>query len=254
MAVANPYQSPETTHFYSTDAGAGAPWAQPFVSGHALAVWTTLFLVATVVLQVFASGISVTSLYIIRHNIASGTGVNIFGQGHILLHGMIGFLLLMVFNSIATMAAFLLWIHRVYGNLPALHAAKLRFSPNKAVGVFLVPVLNLFLPLRVVREIWRESDPALLEIGKAEKRNGMKNLRGTSPAIIDAWWVAMLATAFFNLGGRFFQNVGITLGEWRIFISSTICSIAALSAICIVRRIDRFQQRRNEMLAAAETS
>lgn len=238
----NPYQSPETVDFFDAERRAEIPWAQPFVSGHAIAVWLVMFLSATVVLQICAAGISVTSLYVIRRNIAAGGVANIFGEGHVLLHGMMAYLLLMILSSLATIITFVLWVHRTYANLPAIGAKRIRFSPNLAIGMFLVPVLNLFEPLRVVREIWRESDPAGLT-GKA-----MPNGRGPTAAIIDAWWAALLIAAAFNLSGRLFQNVGFSLGEWRMILSSLFCSLAAIMAILIVRRIDVFQQRRYEIM------
>jgi hypothetical protein len=256
----NPYQSPENVEFSDAERQNGIPWARPFVSAHAIAVWTILFLSATVVLQIVGAGISFSTLYFIRENIRAGSAVNIFVSGHTLLYMMLGFLLLMVFNSIATLAAFLLWVHRSYANLPSLGSTQPRFSPGLAIGMFLVPVLNFFQPWRIVHELWRESDPAGLDANTSQQHNATQHQNATqrhsvtprhsaSAAIIDAWWAALLITAAFNLGGRFFQSAGITLGEWRVIISAVVCSIAAICAILIVRRIDIWQQRRHDLLA-----
>lgn len=61
---------------------------------------------------------------------------------------------------------FLIWIYRVHRNLPALGVRRPRFSPRWAVGWFFVPILNLFRPYDVVRELWKESNP---DVGKVSR-------------------------------------------------------------------------------------
>ena len=69
----------------------------------------------------------------------------------------------MIAVFIATVVAFSMWIHRAYANLPALGNPKegLEYSPRWAVGGFFIPIVNLFVPYRAVKEIWVKSDPAV---------------------------------------------------------------------------------------------
>src|SRR6185369_16058382 len=62
---------------------------------------------------------------------------------------------------ITTVVFFLMWIHRAYKNLSALNPAnRLDNSPGWAVGSFFIPFANLFIPYRIVKEIWQKSWPA----------------------------------------------------------------------------------------------
>ena len=58
---------------------------------------------------------------------------------------------------VSTAVAFCLWIHRVSRNLGPLTTEERRFSPRWAVIWWFVPLMQLFLPYQVVREVWRGS-------------------------------------------------------------------------------------------------
>jgi hypothetical protein len=62
-------------------------------------------------------------------------------------------------SSFMTALFFLLWTYRSYRHLSALSDRDLRFSPGWAVGWFFAPIMNLFRPYQVMKEIWEESDP-----------------------------------------------------------------------------------------------
>jgi hypothetical protein len=66
-----------------------------------------------------------------------------------------------------------LWVHRVHRNLPAL-GHQPATSTTMAVAWFFIPVVNLWKPLQVVREIWRSTLPS------------------TSDRILGFWWACWL--------------------------------------------------------------
>src|SRR5688572_7919608 len=90
-----------------------------------------------------------------------------------------------VLALLAGAVAFLRWLRVAYGNLPALGVVP-RFSRAWAVAFFLVPILNLFRPYQVVRELW---------VGST----------GGGAAIVGWWWAAYLVASF--LGARSFTLV-----------------------------------------------
>lgn len=53
-------------------------------------------------------------------------------------------------------AIFIVWVRRLYRNLPALGVNQ-RFKPGWAVGAWFVPFLNLWRPKQIVDEIWKAS-------------------------------------------------------------------------------------------------
>ena len=65
---------------------------------------------------------------------------------------------------------FLLWTYRSYRHLSALSDRDLRFSPGWAVGWFFVPIMNLFRPYQVMKEMWRKSTPERVHPGPGSGR------------------------------------------------------------------------------------
>lgn len=81
-----------------------------------------------------------------------------------------------------TAVFFLLWTYRSYRNLSALSGRDLRFSPGWAVGWYFVPIMNLFRPYQVMKEIWEGSDPEA-----DPSRPGAWEERPVSP-LLPGWW------------------------------------------------------------------
>jgi hypothetical protein len=48
---------------------------------------------------------------------------------------------------------FVIWVHRMQANTFALGVLGLRYTPAWAVGWYFVPIVNLWMPYRVMREI-----------------------------------------------------------------------------------------------------
>jgi hypothetical protein len=124
--------------------------------------------------------------------------------------------------------AFLRWLRVAYGNLPALGAVP-RFGRNWAVAFFVIPILNLFRPYQVVRELWAASG-------------------GGGAAIVGWWWAAYLVASF--LGARSFTLVATAkapgdflMATWVTLAADVCGTLAAALAIAIVRRVDDGQAR-----------
>lgn len=142
---------------------------------------------------------------------------------------MVGALFLLVFLS--TMVLFFMWIHRVHRNLGALGARSLRFSPGWAVGWFFVPVINLFRPHQVVKEIWEESDPQ----------------RGTGSALIGWWWIFWVLSALTSNRATsmylFAEDTDRLLAaSWMAMASDAVEAISSAFTIVLVRSIDTRQE------------
>jgi hypothetical protein len=136
--------------------------------------------------------------------------------------------------SVALLALFIDWVGGSHRNLERLGSRGLHFTPRRAALAFLVPVLNLVLPFFAVAEIWRESDP-----GDAKKS-------WFSPQVL-AWWgftVAAHVAAF--KGARTILAPPGRLDDpasgWEVLAGALVVHIvAALSAVVMVREIDRMQ-------------
>src|SRR5262245_34979065 len=60
---------------------------------------------------------------------------------------------------IAATIVFLVWVHRMIANLPALGSMSCRFTPAGAVWSYFIPIVNLVRGHQVMATIWTESQP-----------------------------------------------------------------------------------------------
>lgn len=65
----------------------------------------------------------------------------------------VGYGVLLILNIVL----FFIWLHRAASNTEALGAKGLESSPGWTVGWFFVPVANLVMPYRAMREVWQAS-------------------------------------------------------------------------------------------------
>jgi hypothetical protein len=151
--------------------------------------------------------------------------------------------LLQVVIFIATAVAFLLWLHRVYRNLPALGAAKPGTTPGWAVGYFFVPFVNLFKPFQVVSEIWRESTPA----PETHEGFGGGSVQSHTAALVGWWWAFWLIASISMLAGERALDKSVTiegmlLASRLIIAAHALFVVAGALAILVVKRIDEMQE------------
>jgi hypothetical protein len=180
--------------------------------------------------------------YPYRFTVDSGESVSLW----FVLIGLNSFLEIVIL--VLTAVFFLMWLYRTYQNLPALKARNLGYTPGWAVGYWFIPIINLFRPFQVVREIWNESDPDFdPELGF------LSNSMGT-PAIISWWWAFWILS---RIGG----NVSNSLADneraikdgsfgFAVIFASVLSVAAAVLAIQIVRNITQRQELRFRKLGA----
>src|SRR5262249_21577010 len=81
---------------------------------------------------------------------------------------------------IAATIVFLVWVHRMIANLPALGSMSCRFTPAGAVGRYFLPIVNLVRGHQVMATIWTESQPPSFN------EHGFSLKRKTT--IVNWWW------------------------------------------------------------------
>ena len=89
--------------------------------------------------------------------------------------------------GIATILAWLAWVHLAYANLLLLGLRKRNY--NGALLCWFVPGLNLFRPYQIVRELWLRSD----------RVNVMANIDPLrTPTEIVLWWLAFMVSVWIR--------------------------------------------------------
>jgi len=85
--------------------------------------------------------------------------------------------------SLASIAAFIvsaiaisMWIYRAHSSLREAGREDLQFSPGWAVGWYFIPLANLVMPFKAMRELWNESHLSADSYG------------GEAPGNLGVWW------------------------------------------------------------------
>jgi predicted Zn finger-like uncharacterized protein len=84
---------------------------------------------------------------------------------------------------------FLVWVNRTVTNCRLLGARGMQFSPNWAVGLWLIPGLNIVLGWSLLQEVWQASDPKNLD-------GARRNWRRQPSSILAMVWCGVFWTCF----------------------------------------------------------
>ncbi|MGO9480325.1 MAG: DUF4328 domain-containing protein [Candidatus Kryptoniota bacterium] len=146
---------------------------------------------------------------------------------------------------IATGITFLMWIYRTYSNLPVLGAQNPKYTPGSAVSKFLIPIVNIHQPIKVVRELWKQSNISADISFSTERRS--------SNTQVSSWWTAYLASEIIpwtGMASLFSKDPvqRVITGAWIDILSYILVIVSALFLIRLVREIDDRQERRNKQL------
>jgi Domain of unknown function (DUF4328) len=143
--------------------------------------------------------------------------------------------LLYLTSFVAALVVYLMWIYRAVSNLDAVRTGvpigPLRFSPGWAVGWYFVPIMNLFRPFQVMRELYRESNP--------DHRSSW---------LIGAWWTLWIIATMLGPGvtGLFIDPTIETAiaSDWRIIASEVVLVVDAVLIYLVIDRITSWQEDR----------
>ena len=246
-AAVRTWQVPETTA-KTTETHENDKSIAKFVSGHTRAQWVTILLALVIVASVIWMAFDLSDISLINKwqgrayfSWAEATEAEAHDNRQEAI------LVVWVVLSIATAAAFLVWIYRAHKNLPALGAKNLQYSPRWAVGWWFVPIMNLARPFQVVTEIWKASDPEVTD-GHSWRNTPL------SPLISSWWTLWILSSIIAWIVMRIaFASEPTTVTDllphrWALFAVSALEIIAAILAILVVRGIDARQEAKHRRL------
>ncbi|TRZ43181.1 DUF4328 domain-containing protein [Robertkochia solimangrovi] len=162
-----------------------------------------------------------------------------------LRQSIIGFLQLGL--TIASIVVFLNWFRRSYGNLHRLGVHPNQ-SESATIWTWFVPILNLFRPFQIMKEIWYETQ---FTIRKSDVTFQIKE----GDLLLGTWWILFIATGI--LGRIIFQNAmsSETVEEYitgsTLTLFSDILDFAgAITVIVIVKNVSKWEARIVEEITA----
>jgi hypothetical protein len=146
---------------------------------------------------------------------------------------------LMALCSLVIFVLLVIWMWRVAKNAELLGRTNPRFGPGWTIGGWFIPLANLVIPVLVMQDLWRGSNPAVV-------RDDPGWRRAAGSALVGWWWATyLLASARFG-GGQDADTID-DLETVRAFdVVAAIGMVAAIAAaillIGVVRRITRRQE------------
>lgn len=145
-----------------------------------------------------------------------------------------------IFLTIAVL--WLIWQHRAQRNLSALGASNLKYRPGWAVGWWLIPVANLAVPYRTVRELYKASAPDAGALDWVTMRTS---------ALLPIWWLAFVGRVVASViaasvaPGRRPTLAQLSQQQTAYLVADALLAVAAVLAILVVRSIDRRQEAKH---------
>lgn len=126
---------------------------------------------------------------------------------------------------------FLRWIHRINANAHALSAAGMRYGPRASVAWFLVPVVQFWKPLDVLRELFRASHPDHIEDWRA----------APVPHLLSLWWTLWLSFLLTSALALLADVWAVSPGElyaaaWGTAVAGVVAApLGVAAAVCVWR-------------------
>lgn len=131
---------------------------------------------------------------------------------------------------------FIMWFRRAYYNLQAANPGYASFSEGWAAGAWFVPIMNLFRPFQMMREIWTGTQWMVPH----------KFPEANPPTLVGYWWAAHISMIVMGYITRYVGN--IVSGENYLITMSTslvlhelVAIAAAVLAIMMIKRISAFE-------------
>ncbi len=156
--------------------------------------------------------------------------------------GNLAYMLLLPLN-IVTALFFVTWMRKALRNLPALNALGAKNKDWYCWG-FLIPIVNLLVPMIILQEVWKGSNPAILD------SQGWKV--GTASRQIYACWICWLACPAIRVLSQLLPIDPLVaqlmnLLSTGFFVAAAILAIVILGVIAI-----RQENKRNLCLSVSE--
>ncbi len=134
--------------------------------------------------------------------------------------------------GVGALALFAVWGHRVYANLTAFGKQDLRLPTHAALWSWIVPIVNLVIPRRLIDDAWRGSDVYAFTDPDWKARPGNAWLR-------TAWWAGGAFIVFTIIGqfvGAATVEKAMDANAWAMlgYGALIVCCLAAVRTIAAI--------------------
>lgn len=140
-----------------------------------------------------------------------------------------------LFSTITCCIIFLLWFKREYYNLHAINP-KLKYKETWAIWSWFIPIINLWRPYQIMKEIYIHATTT-----KKEKTNSEEEI--TTTPIIDLWWLLWIASNVLSQVTNRLPEETIDQLESLYVLSMLTFGALIIDAILLIKIINRINSR-----------
>ena len=226
----------------------GATFRPPFISPRDTGRWAIGCLLLTIALAWIAVGIDLSNL---SQTFQATRGEVVPADLRIAQFTTESWILWLQLLAFAlTGFAFIAWLYQARVNLRALGVRRPRYGREWCIWGFLIPVLNLFRPYQVMREVWQASSPGTLDAFSWRDQ--------PVPRLLTLWWVSFVASVLvrtlallLDLGSGISLN-RIQLSVGMLTLADIAAAVSAGLACFVVTRLSETQEAKWELQSEAE--
>lgn len=151
----------------------------------------------------------------------------------------------MLVCSLAIAVLLIVWMWRVAKNAELSRRDEPRFSPGWTIGGWFIPFANLVIPVLVMQDLWRASDPTV-------PRGDNDWRRGKGSALVGVWWAAHLVALLRFATGSESDSRSDLESLRRADNLAAFGSVAAIAAAVLLILVVRGITRRQEALLGGD--
>jgi rRNA maturation endonuclease Nob1 len=147
---------------------------------------------------------------------------------------------------LSSIIIYFIWVRHAYRNLASLQLKPAEFSSGWAIGSYFVPILNLFRPYTMMKEIWFGSQPknSLPDESEFEKIE-----RLTSTTFLKIWWTVFLINGAvgnqsFRLSLKSETARELVTSYWVDIVADAVGIVLSLIIIYMVSNIKLWQSEK----------
>lgn len=143
--------------------------------------------------------------------------------------------------------SFFIWTYRTVKNAPALGVLAPEFSPAWAIICWFIPIVSFFLPYKVVKGIWIDSEPL--------EESSIFASPTAVTSMIGFWWLFWIVYILGSwIAARLLDSAQSVTGEFVVMslISSLAGGLSGILIITIIKQIAARQVSRYESTVKEE--
>lgn len=184
----------------------------------------TEVLISLILLSAILNGVAVVygyHQYELLVSAKNGVDVNMDEAGSILVHQLMIKVAQLGFRVIVGIQ-FLMWVYRMSRNAHCVKTGKPTSSPGWAVGCYFIPVLNMWKPYLIMKEIYEAF-----------------RQRPSYSKVLPLWWTAWVLSSAVGCFTSYYMSRAETVGEllvasrWAIALDASLVFLDVAAALMV---------------------